>query len=246
MNQHPMVPQGGSASVAHQITHGPSFALLRVDLLPGQVLCAEAGAMVARSSHLTMDVKMSAGRDPGFFGFLVAVCLAFIRKLAGGESFFTNHFHGTAPGSVWVAPGMAGEVTHRRLAPGERLVLSSGAYLASVGDVSVGLKFGGWKTILAREGAFMLEVTGTGDVWFNSYGGSQVVEVRGPFMVDNGHLVGYEGDLQMNIRSAGGGLLGFVAGGEGLVCEFQGTGKIYVQSRNLNSLVGWLTPLLPQ
>ena len=65
-------------------------------------------------------------------------------------------------------------------------------------------------------------------------------------MVDNGHLVGYEGDLQMNIRSAGGGLLGFVAGGEGLVCEFQGTGKIYVQSRNLNSLVGWLTPLLPQ
>ena len=245
MNQQAMMAPGG-ASVAHQITHGPSFAMLRVDLQPGQVLCAEAGAMVARSANLAMDVKMSAGREPGFFGFLVSVVLAFVRKLVGGESFFTNHFHGAQPGSVWVAPGMAGEVTHRRLNPGERIVLSSGAYLASVGDIEVKLKFGGLKTILAREGAFMLEVSGTGDVWFNSYGGAQVVEINGPFMVDNGHLVGYDGNLQMTIRSAGGGLLGFVAGGEGIVCEFQGQGRVYLQSRNLNSLVGWLTPLLPQ
>ena len=43
------MPMGGGASVAHEITHGPSFALLRVDLQPGQTLVAEAGSMVARS-----------------------------------------------------------------------------------------------------------------------------------------------------------------------------------------------------
>lgn len=236
---------GGGAAVAHEITHGPSFALLRVDLQPGQTLVSEAGAMVARSSHLKMDVKMSAGKKPGFFAVIFNIFIAFIRKIMGGESFFVNHFHGAQPGSVWIAPQMAGEITYRRINPGETLILSSGAYLASVGDIEVKLKFGGLKSIIAKEGAFMLQVTGSGDLWFNSYGGTTAVDINGPFMIDNGHLVGYEGQLTMNLKSAGGGLLGFMAGGEGLVCEFNGTGRVYIQSRNTNSLIGWLTPMLP-
>jgi uncharacterized protein (TIGR00266 family) len=91
----------------------------------------------------------------------------------------------------------------------------------------------------------MLEVSGTGELWFTSYGGIQAIDINGPYMVDNGHLVGYEGQLTMNIRSAGGGMMGFMASGEGLVCEFTGQGRIYIQSRNMSSLVGWLTPLMP-
>lgn len=233
------------ATVQHQVTHGPSFAMLRVDLQPGQTLVCEAGSMVARSSHMTMDVKMNAGRDAGFFAMLFNVLIAFMRKVLGGETFFVNHFSSTNPGSVWIAPGMAGEVTYRKLNAGEKLVLSSGAYLASVGDVDVRMKFGGLKSLLAKEGAFMLEVSGTGDLWFTSYGGTTAVDINGPFMIDNGHLVGYEGQLAMNLRSAGGGAFGFLAGGEGLVCEFTGQGRVYIQSRNVSSLVGWISPLLP-
>lgn len=239
------MPGGQQAGIAHEITHGPSFAMLRVDLQPGQTLVTEAGSMVARSSHLTMDVKMNAGKKAGFFSMLFNIFIAFVRKFIGGETFFVNHFHGTQPGSVWIAPGMAGEVTYRRINPGDKLILSSGAYLASVGDIDVKMKFGGLKSMLAKEGAFMLEVSGNGDLWFNSYGGTTAVQINGPFMIDNGHLVGYEGQLTMNIKSAGGGALGFLAGGEGLVCEFNGQGTVYLQSRNLNSLVSWLTPQLP-
>ncbi len=235
-----------AASIPHEITHGPSFALLRVDLQPGQRLVTEAGSMVARSSHLTMDVKMSTKESMGFFNMIFTIMLAFIRKVLGGESFFVNHFHGAQPGSVWIAPTMAGEITHRRINPGEKLVLSAGAYLASVGDIDVKMKFGGLKSMLAKEGAFLLEVTGNGDLWFNSYGGTTAVDINGPFMVDNGHFVAYEGQLNYNLRSAGGGMLGFLAGGEGLVCEFNGQGKVYIQSRNTQSLIGWLTPMLPQ
>jgi uncharacterized protein (AIM24 family) len=32
--------------------------------------------------------------------------------------------------------------------------------------------------------------------------------------------------------------------GEGLVLEFTGRGKLWIQSRNINQLVGWITPLL--
>jgi uncharacterized protein (TIGR00266 family) len=238
-------PMGAGAGVAHQITHGPSFAMLRVDLQPGQTLIAEAGAMVARHSHVGMEVKMNAGRNAGFFDQLIAIFIAFIRKVVGGETFFVNHFSAAQPGSVWVAPTMSGQISHRRLTPGTKLVLSSGAYLASVGNVDVKMKFGGLSSILAKEGAFMLEVSGDGDLWFTSYGGITPIDVNGSYMVDNGHLVGYEGNLQMSVRTAGGGVMGFVASGEGLVCEFTGQGRIYIQSRNLSSLLGWLGPLMP-
>jgi uncharacterized protein (AIM24 family) len=36
-----------------------------------------------------------------------------------------------------------------------------------------------------------------------------------------------------------------MASGEGLVCEFKGQGRVWVQTRNHQSLVGWLSPMLP-
>jgi uncharacterized protein (TIGR00266 family) len=232
------------AGVAHEITHGPSFAMLRVDLSPGQTVIAEAGAMVARHQPIAMQVKMNASPSAGFFAMVKALFIALIRKFIGGETFLVNHFSAPQPGSVWLAPSLSGQITHRRLS-GETLVLSTGAYLAHVGDVDLKMKFGGLKGLLAKEGAFFLELSGNGELWFTSYGGIEAVDVNGPFMVDNGHLVGYEGNLTFNIKSAGGGMMGFMASGEGLVCEFNGQGRVYVQSRNLGSLASWLGPLMP-
>ncbi|HMR78631.1 MAG TPA: TIGR00266 family protein [Polyangiaceae bacterium] len=226
------------------MTHGPSFAMLRVDLSPGQTLVAEAGSMVARHMPVNMQVKLNASASAGFLATLKAIIIAIIRKVIGGETFIVNHFTAPSGGSVWLAPQLAGHVVHRRL-QGETLVLSAGAYLAHVGDLNMGLRFGGLKGLLAKEGAFFLEISGHGDLWFNSYGGIEVVDIREPFMVDNGHLVGYEGNLDFNIKSVGGGMMGFMASGEGLVCEFTGQGRVYLQSRNLGSLVNWLTPMLP-
>ncbi len=233
-----------AAQVVHEITHGPSFAMLRFDLAPGQVVVAEAGSMVARHSGVNMEVKMNAGRSPGLFAKLKAFLIAMIRKVIGGETFFVNHFSAPQGGSVWVAPTLSGQIGYRRM-NGERLVLSSGAYVAHSGEIDMKMKFGGLKSLLAKEGAFMLDVSGVGDLWFNSYGGIHAVDVNGSYIVDNGHLVGYEGNLTFDIKSAGGGLMGFVASGEGMVAEFHGQGRVYIQSRNLGSLVGWLTSILP-
>jgi len=239
------MPQGGGAApVAHEITHGPSFAMLRVDLQPGQTLIAEAGSMVARHSHVDMDVKMNAGPGAGLWAKMKAFVIALIRRVIGGETFFVNHFSAPQPGSVWVAPAMSGQLSYRRL-QGETLVLSTGAYVASVGDLDMKMKFGGLKSLLAKEGAFFLAISGHGELWFNSYGGIEAIDVNGPYIVDNGHLVGYEGNLDFNIRSAGGGLMGFMASGEGMVCEFNGQGRVYIQSRNMATLVDWLTRIMP-
>lgn len=229
----------------HVITHGPSFALLRVDLAPGETVVGEAGAMVARHQSLDMAVKLNAGQRSGFFSVLKALFVAVLRRLIGGETFFVNHFTARAGGSVWLAPPLAGQIVHRRL-EGELLLLSTGAYLAHSGAVELKLKFGGLRALLAKKGLFFLGVTGHGDLWFTSYGGVEPIDVNGTYLVDNGHLVGYEGNLTLSIRSAGGGLLGLAASGEGLVCELSGQGRVWIQTRNLQSLVGWLTPMLPR
>lgn len=218
--------------------------MLRVDVQPGTTVVAEAGAMVARHDHVEMAVKMNASASAGFFAKLTALFIAIVRKVVGGETFFVNHFTAPRTGSVWLAPTMSGQVTHRRL-QGEAITLSTGAYVAHIGDLDTKMKFAGLKSLLAKEGVFFLELSGHGDLWFNSYGGIHAIDVDGSYVVDNGHLVGYEGNLDFNIKGAGGGLLGFVASGEGMVCEFQGQGRIYIQSRNASSLVAWLNPLLP-
>jgi uncharacterized protein (TIGR00266 family) len=230
--------------VEHAITHGPSFAMLRVDLAPGEVVVGEAGAMVARNDRVLMRVKLNAASAGGLLAFLKALVVAILRRLVGGETFFVNEFRAEGGGSLWLAPPLSGQIVHRRL-NGETLVLSTGAYLAHAGDVRLGLRFGGLRGLLAKEGAFFLTATGHGDLFFSSYGGVVTIDVNGSYIVDNGHLVGYEGDLSFTIKRPGGGLLGLAASGEGLVCEFSGRGHVLVQTRNLGSLVSWLSPLLP-
>lgn len=218
--------------------------MLRVDLAPGETVVGEAGAMVARHEPVRMEVKLNASGQAGFWAFVKALLVALLRKLIGGETFFVNHFSAPTGGSVWLAPPLSGQVVHRKLA-GELIVLSTGAYLAHTGNLELKLKFGGLRGLLAKEGAFFLAIKGHGDLWFSSYGGVETIDVNGSYLVDNGHLVGYEGDVTFTIRSAGGGLLGLAASGEGLVCEFTGRGKVHIQTRNLGSLVSWLSPMLP-
>lgn len=218
--------------------------MLEVGLSPGETLVAEAGAMVARSTSVDMEVKLNAGRGATFGATMKALFVAFLRRLVGGETFFVNHFSAKGGGKVWLAPQLSGQVTHRRL-QGETLVVSTGAFLASAGDVDIKLRFGGLRSLLAKEGLFFLELSGTGELWITSYGGVHEEQVNGSFVVDNGHIVGFDGGLSYELRAPGGGLMSLFGSGEGLVCEFKGTGKVYLQSRNVSSLVGWISPFLP-
>lgn len=232
------------ASMQHEITHGPSFALLHVHLAPGETIVAEAGAMVTRAPSVGMRVRLNASRRAGFWGALVAFCIAIARKFLGGETMFFNEFSSEVAGDVTLAPTMSGQIQHRRLA-GERIILQAGAFLASAGDVDIRLRWGGIRALLSREGLFFLEAFGTGDLFFSSYGGIEEISVQGSYIVDTGHMVAFDGNLDFRIRSAGGGALGLLASGEGLVCEFTGHGRVYIQSRNISALVRWLTPYLP-
>jgi uncharacterized protein (TIGR00266 family) len=228
----------------YRVEHGPVFAWLRVMLAPGESITAEAGSMVTRTPALGMRTRLNAGRKSGFFGVLVAFFVALLRKLLGRETMFVNEFSGQFGGEVVVAPSLSGHIVSKRLSASTRLFVQRGSWLASTGDVDARLRFGGLRTLLGGEGLVLLECSGDGDVFVNSYGGITEVPVDGRFVVDTGHIVAFDGSLDFKVRSIGG-MKSFLFSGEGLVCEFSGRGTVYVQSRNMDALVSWITPLLP-
>jgi uncharacterized protein (TIGR00266 family) len=227
----------------HQIEHGPSFAWLKIQLAPNEKIQAEAGAMVRQTPTLQMDTRFNAGRNPGFFARMKAMLVAVIRKFLGGESMFVNDFHGAQGGEVVLAPSLSGQIAHHRLDGQRTLFVQAGSYLASTGDVDTKVRFGGWRSLFGGEGLVLLECTGTGDVFINAYGGVVPVPVNGSFVVDTGHIVAFDGTLTFKVKSVGG-AKSLLFSGEGLVCEFNGQGTVYIQSRNLGALVGWISGFL--
>lgn len=228
----------------HSVEYGPAFAWLRIALEPGETIEAEAGAMVTRTPELEMSTRLNAGKGAGLFAKVLAFFAALARKVFGGETLFVNDFHGAQGGEVVLAPKLSGHIEHRRLDGAGGLLVQSGSYLASGPGLKTKLRWGGLRGLFGGEGLFFLHCTGSGDLFINSYGGILSVDIDGEYIVDTGHIVAFDDTLDFEIKSAGQGMKALFLSGEGLVCRFRGRGRLYVQSRNIGGLVGWISPYL--
>lgn len=217
---------------------------LDVELEAGDVLSAEAGAMVLRTPSVEMTTHLNASSQAGAFATFKALSIALIRRLLGGDTFLVNRFQSTGPGRVVLAPPLTGQLVHRTLA-GDAIILRAGAYLASRGDLDVRVRWAGLRGLFSKQGLFFVQVSGQGELWFSAYGAVEELYVDGSHIIDNGHVLAFEPTLDFEIKNAGSGGLGFLASGEGLVLQFNGRGKVWLQTRNLEALVGWISPLLP-
>jgi uncharacterized protein (TIGR00266 family) len=216
-----------------EILDSPDFALLQLSLDAGDEVVAEAGAMVAQDSQITVQTNMRGG----FLG-------AAKRKLLGGESLFQNTFQSQAAGQrLYLAAPSEGDMLSRELGPGEEFFLTSGAYVAHVGkDLQIDTKFGGVKGFFSGVGLFMLRIVGPGRLFYGSYGALHSVEVGAEgYIVDTGHIVGFTSGLSYKIRAFNG-FKGLFFSGEGIVAEFQGEGTVFTQTRNAAGLAAFLHP----
>ena len=217
----------------HEIKAKPDFASLTVMLDNGEQVVTEAGAMMGMSGQLKMETNMKGG------------LLGAAKRALGGESIFMNTYTADADGQrIDIAPSAPGDIHHEEL-NGNTLFVQSGSYLASGTGVEVDSKWGGAKTFFGGEGLFMLKISGTGPVWISSYGAIHEVHVSDTYVVDTGHIVGFEDTLTFNVKKVGG-LKSLFFSGEGLVCEFSGQGRLWIQTRNAPSLAGFLHPFRPE
>ncbi|PKA03480.1 TIGR00266 family protein [Leptospira ellisii] len=211
----------------HEILLKPDFPIVQVQLENGESIRAEAGAMVAMSPAIKMATKAEGG-----------LWASAKRALLSGESFFQNTFKAEGgSGTIFLTSSTQGDIEYRKL-NGEELILSRGAYVAGSESLVIDSKWGGFKGFFSGEGLFFLKVSGAGDLFFSSFGAIHTVNVDGQYVVDTGHIVGFESSLAYTIQKVGG-LKSLFLSGEGLVAVFSGKGKLYIQSRNQNAFAGW-------
>lgn len=214
-----------------QIHGNPDYGELEVDLDPGETITIEGGAMSRMSADLDMRTRIMGG-----------VLAAGIRRIFGGESFFVGEYGGATGGHLALSPSLPGSVTHYRLS-GQPLNLTAGSFLACTPGVNLKTRFGGIRSLFSGEGAFLLQASGDGDLWFNAYGGIVEHDLDGDLKVDTGHVVAWEPSIDYTIGGIGG-LKSTLFSGEGLTMNFTGRGRIWLQTRNLPATAGWLVPRL--
>jgi uncharacterized protein (TIGR00266 family) len=220
----------------YQILDSPDFAMLELVLDAGEVIVAESGAMVAKDAQIAIETSMRGG-----------LLGAAKRKLLGGESLFQNTFSSQAAGQrLYLSAAAEGDLKARQLAAGESFFLQSGAYVAHSGaELVIDTKFGGLKSFFGGVGFFMLRIQGPGTVFYGSYGALHEVNV-GPegYTVDTGHIVAFTAGLNYAVRTFAG-FKGLFFSGEGLICDFSGTGQVWVQTRDAAGLAAFVHPFRP-
>lgn len=221
----------------YELLDKPDFGLIKITYeQPGEQLLVESSAMMAKDTAVQMTTKLQGG-----------LMAAAKRKMLGGESLFQNTFTATQAGqTLWVAPGPEGDVQVWELNGTNGIFLQSGAFLAAATTVNLDTKWGGAKGFFSGAGLFLLRCDGQGPLFFNCYGGIHAVDV-GPagYICDTNHIVGFTSGLQYNVTKVGG-LKSLFFSGEGLVCRFQGQGRLWISTRGPSGLAAMTSPYRPR
>lgn len=222
-----------------EVSHRPDYALLRLRLHSGQRAFAEPSAMATMSTGMHLKAGLRGGLR------------ATIGRAFAGENLIVNTFTAArGDGEVTLAPGPAGDIVHYHLT-GQRLYLQRGAYVASSAGIHLTGSWQGARGFFSGQGLVLLQASGQGDVFFNSYGAVLPVDVANDYIVDTGYIVAFEDSLHYEVTvlpglSARSRFKSFLFGGEGLVCRFRGQGRVWVQTRTINPFLSWIHPYRPR
>lgn len=227
----------------YEIIGDADCSLLEVHLQQGETILTERGSMVYMED-VTLEGKMNS-KGSGLGSLLGAIG----RSLTSGESMFITHATGNSDQArIGIAPSIPGKIRHLSVEAGRQYCLNTGAFLSCDKDVTYEMHaqnvskalFGG------TGGFFIMETTGTGDLFVSSFGDILELEVSEahPLTIDNEHVVAWDSSLDYHIEVASG-MFGFTSG-EGLVNRFEGTGKVLIQTRNIHALADALQIYLPK
>ncbi len=224
------------------LTGDSDCPIARLALSRGESVKIENGSMV-----YSRGVEISGGlnsKKKGLGGVLGAIG----RSITSGESMFITTATGTVDdGEIAIAPPIPGKIVNLQVGGQQQYRLNTGAFLACDATldytmVNQGLGravFGG------TGGLFVMETNGAGTILVSAFGDILSLDVtpESPLVVDNEHVVAWDASLNYNIQVASG-MFGFTTG-EGVVNSFNGYGRVYIQTRNLQNLAQAMHPYLP-
>lgn len=220
----------------YEITDENGFSDVEITLEQGEQIMAEPGAMISYSPGVDMKT------DTGSGGLLDSAK----RSVMGGESAFMNTFVANqSQGTVTLAPPAPGDIKDRFL-NNETMYADSGAFLAAEPNVTVSTKFQGASKFFRSGDVFLLELSGTGTVFFDSYGLMRKIELDegDQINVDTDHIVAFDSTVNYSTHRVGG-IKSRAFGGEGKAALFNGPGTVWIQNRDFESLAEKIAEEIP-
>ena len=149
------------------------------------------------------------------------------------ESIFINTFSASrGPGELCLASALMGEIRPFDLSA-HGLIMQANAFLASDLSVNLDAKWQGLKGFTTEKGCKMMRATGPGMAWLASCGAIVEKELKlgETVTVDAGHVLAFPDTMQFNVRK----VANWTApstGGEGVVVDFYGPGRVGIQTRS--------------
>lgn len=222
---------------SHEVDYeifGDDMQVVEIELDPGEVVVAEAGAMNYMREGITFEARMGDGSsaNEGVFGKLLGAG----KRMLTGESIFMTHFTNSGAGKsrVAFAAPYPGHVVPIDLANhGGRLFCQKDSFLCAAKGTKVGIAF--TKRLGAGffggEGFILQKLEGDGLAFLHAGGTMQCIELNNETLrVDTGCIVGFGDGIDYSIERAGN-LKSMFFGGEGLfLATLRGSGKVYLQS----------------
>lgn len=222
-----------------QIESNLQFPMVKLVMGAGETARIERGSMIYRTAGVDLNTKLNANDGAGLGKFLKAAA----RSVVSNESIFVTEVVSSVPnGEVAIAPTCPGTIV--QLDVGEKQYrLNDSVFLAMESTVAYTLQRQSvGKAIFGGQGGFFVMTTeGQGRLLVNAFGSIKEIELNNAqgFAIDNNHVVAWDRNLDYQI-SLQSGFFGSIGTGEGIVNVFNGTGKILIQTLNLENFAGSL------
>lgn len=215
--------------------HGPGY--VKLELLSGESIVCETGAMMAMSSHVDVQpvaIKKGAG----------SVVAAIKSAVSGGGIFFSKMTSLQKTSELFLAPALHGHIHELKVE--SCVYVAAPHFLAADSHLEFDLIWRGFGNLISGQGLYWVKVSGQGSVLVAGFGAIEEKHIQKPWIVDSGHLIAFDDSIQVQATKAGHSWFGSFLGGEGIVSHLKGNGRILVQSHNLSEFGHSLTPYLKQ
>ncbi len=213
---------------------GDDMQIVEVELDPGEVVVAEAGAMNYMDDGISFEAKMGDGSEAnqGVMGKLFGAG----KRIITGESLFMTHFTNSASGKkrvAFAAPYPGKIIPINMMDVGGELLCQKDAFLCAAYGTKIGIAF--TKKLgtgfFGGEGFILQKLNGDGMAFVHVGGTVVKKELRNEIIrVDTGCIAAFTSGIDYSIERSGS-LKSMFFGGEGLfLATLSGTGTVYLQS----------------
>ncbi|MDR2855265.1 MAG: TIGR00266 family protein [Methanomicrobiales archaeon] len=221
----------------YEIT-GDNLQIVTCELASGEVMQAEAGALVCMSGNMSMDTEMTGGIMGG------------LKRAITGESLFLTKFSPTkGAGTVSFAGNVPGKIYPYTVSKKD-FIAQKDSFLCAEARITMTVTTtkGITKGLFGGEGFLLQKVSGQGTVFLHCCG--DIIQknlMPGEVLkVETGLVAGFEETVTYNIERVRG-VKSILFSGQGLfMTTLTGPGLVVIQSLDIAKLAQALIPHLPR